>query len=105
MFSTKQMDEMDNEEANNDEASSGMVCSENSQASYKCTVCANVYDPAKNGDGVAFDDLPESWTCPVCGQLKACMEFHQWISAADNSKNGGRLGFMQEIRRPAEAVA
>ncbi|MBD3388325.1 MAG: rubredoxin [Candidatus Altiarchaeales archaeon] len=40
---------------------------------YKCKVCGYVYDPEK-GDpisnikpGTAFKDIPEGWTCPVCG--------------------------------------
>ena len=40
---------------------------------YVCTVCDWVYDPAV-GDpdagiapGVAFEDLPDDWVCPVCG--------------------------------------
>jgi len=43
---------------------------------YKCLVCGWIYDPAK-GDpvggikpGVPFEDLPESWECPVCGAKK-----------------------------------
>lgn len=39
---------------------------------YVCTNCAYVYDPAK-GDplshvppGTAFQDLPDSWVCPIC---------------------------------------
>ncbi len=43
---------------------------------YVCGICGYVYDPAK-GDpesdikpGVAFEDLPEDWTCPVCGAGK-----------------------------------
>ena len=39
---------------------------------YRCLVCGWVYDPSV-GDpdhgipaGVAFDDLPEEWECPVC---------------------------------------
>jgi len=31
-----------------------------------CKVCGYIYDPAENG-GIAFADLPETWTCPVCG--------------------------------------
>ncbi len=40
---------------------------------YVCDVCDWVYDPAigdpDNGiqSGVAFEDLPEDWVCPVCG--------------------------------------
>ncbi len=43
---------------------------------YVCEVCGYVYDPAQ-GDpeagvapGTAFDDLPDNWTCPVCGASK-----------------------------------
>ncbi|HAR98691.1 MAG: rubredoxin [Syntrophales bacterium] len=44
--------------------------------SYECGVCGYVYDPAKgdpdNGiaPGVPFEDLPEGWTCPICGAEK-----------------------------------
>lgn len=37
-----------------------------------CTSCSYIYDPAVgdplNGvePGVAFDDLPEEWCCPLC---------------------------------------
>ncbi len=43
---------------------------------YVCDVCGYVYDPAK-GDpdggiakGVAFEDLPDDWVCPICGSGK-----------------------------------
>ena len=43
---------------------------------YICTVCSYVYDP-EEGDpdngvdaGTAFKDIPEDWTCPVCGAEK-----------------------------------
>jgi rubredoxin len=43
---------------------------------YVCTICGYVYDPAK-GDpdsgvkpGTAFTDLPDGWTCPICGAGK-----------------------------------
>ncbi len=45
--------------------------------SYVCSVCGYVYDPAQ-GDpehgvspGTAFPDLPETWTCPICGADKS----------------------------------
>jgi len=41
-----------------------------------CSVCGYVYDPEK-GDpdggitpGTAFEDIPDSWTCPICGAQK-----------------------------------
>jgi flavin reductase (DIM6/NTAB) family NADH-FMN oxidoreductase RutF/rubredoxin len=51
-----------------------------SAASYVCSVCGYVYDPAKgdpdNGisPGTKFEDLPDSWTCPVCGADKSKFE-------------------------------
>ncbi|NDY41951.1 rubredoxin [Dissulfurirhabdus thermomarina] len=45
-----------------------------------CSVCGYVYDPAE-GDpaggvapGTAFEDLPDGWTCPVCGAAKDAFE-------------------------------
>jgi rubredoxin len=39
---------------------------------YICTCCGYIYDP-EAGDplnevapGTAFDELPESWVCPLC---------------------------------------
>lgn len=40
---------------------------------YECSVCGYIYDSelgdVENGipSGVAFEDLPEDWTCPDCG--------------------------------------
>jgi thiamine pyrophosphate-dependent acetolactate synthase large subunit-like protein/rubredoxin len=36
---------------------------------YKCTVCNYIYDEAK--EGIRFFDLPDDWTCPVCGSPKS----------------------------------
>jgi len=47
---------------------------------YVCSVCGYVYDPA-DGDpdngvnaGTAFADIPDDWTCPVCGASKDMFE-------------------------------
>lgn len=47
---------------------------------YACSVCGYVYDP-EQGDpdngiaaGTRFEDLPEDWTCPVCGAEKSNFE-------------------------------
>jgi rubredoxin len=43
---------------------------------YVCEVCGYVYDPnagdPDNGidPGTSFEDLPDDWTCPVCGASK-----------------------------------
>ena len=33
---------------------------------YVCKICGYVYDPAENNN-VPFEELPEDWTCPICG--------------------------------------
>jgi flavin reductase (DIM6/NTAB) family NADH-FMN oxidoreductase RutF/rubredoxin len=49
-------------------------------ASYKCGVCGYVYDPAEGDSaggiaaGTPFEDLPDSWVCPVCGAPKTEFE-------------------------------
>jgi len=47
---------------------------------YECLACGYIYDP-KSGDsesgipaGVAFENLPEDWVCPVCGVGKDSFE-------------------------------
>ncbi len=47
---------------------------------YVCTACNYVYDPAvgdpENGiaAGTPFEELPEDWTCPLCGLGKEVFE-------------------------------
>ncbi|PWM21702.1 MAG: hypothetical protein DBX44_08250, partial [Oscillospiraceae bacterium] len=36
---------------------------------YVCSICGYVYDEAK--EKTPFSQLPESWTCPLCGAPKA----------------------------------
>jgi flavin reductase (DIM6/NTAB) family NADH-FMN oxidoreductase RutF/rubredoxin len=47
---------------------------------YICGVCSYIYDPAK-GDpdggiapGTAFEDIPDTWVCPICGVDKSNFE-------------------------------
>lgn len=49
-------------------------------AKYKCKVCGYIYDPEK-GDpegginpGTPFEEIPDSWVCPVCGAAKSKFE-------------------------------
>lgn len=47
---------------------------------YVCSVCGYVYDPEagdpENGvdAGTAFVDVPDDWTCPICGATKDLFE-------------------------------
>lgn len=46
-------------------------------AKYECTVCGYIYDPLQgdpdNGiaPGTRFEDIPDTWTCPMCGVGKS----------------------------------
>lgn len=47
---------------------------------YKCTICGFIYDPYE-GDpdggispGTPFEEIPDTWVCPVCGVSKADFE-------------------------------
>ena len=47
---------------------------------YTCIPCGWEYDPAvgapDNGNepGTSFEDLPDDWTCPLCGAGKDSFE-------------------------------
>jgi rubredoxin len=48
--------------------------------SYRCKPCGYIYDPAA-GDpdggvapGTAFEQIPDTWVCPLCGATKAEFE-------------------------------
>jgi flavin reductase (DIM6/NTAB) family NADH-FMN oxidoreductase RutF/rubredoxin len=53
---------------------------EETMASYKCTICGYIYNPAEGDSasgiaaGTAFENLPDSWVCPVCGASKTEFE-------------------------------
>ena len=39
---------------------------------YKCTICGRIYDDSV--ETVKFEDLPDTWVCPVCGVGKDMFE-------------------------------
>ncbi len=42
----------------------------------RCVICGYIYDPEQGDDtqgiqpGTKFEDLPDDWTCPLCGATK-----------------------------------
>ncbi|MBQ1210103.1 MAG: rubredoxin [Bacteroidales bacterium] len=36
---------------------------------YECLICGYIYDEAV--EGTPFSELPEDWTCPLCGVGKS----------------------------------
>lgn len=53
---------------------------DNKMDKYECSACGYIYDPEigdpDNGidPGTSFEDLPESWVCPICGVPKDMFE-------------------------------
>ena len=47
---------------------------------YRCIVCDYIYDPelgdedADISPGTSFEDLPDDWVCPDCGEPKESFE-------------------------------
>ncbi len=54
-----------------------------SETKYECTVCKYIYNPKYGNEkaGIhpqtAFDDLPDNWVCPVCGEKKNVFEIYE----------------------------
>lgn len=50
---------------------------------YECVECKYIYNPkfgnekAEIKPGTSFDDLPDNWVCPVCGEGKDMFEMHE----------------------------
>ncbi|MDR2426371.1 MAG: rubredoxin [Endomicrobium sp.] len=47
---------------------------------WKCSACGYIYDPT-TGDadsgiasGTPFEQIPDDWTCPICGVSKEMFE-------------------------------
>ena len=56
------------------------IASPSASVKYRCSVCGWVYDPELGDEqggikpGTPFEQLPEDWTCPVCGAAKDAFE-------------------------------
>ncbi len=50
---------------------------------YECLECKYIYNPKFGNEkagiapGTSFEDLPDNWVCPVCGEGKDMFEMHQ----------------------------
>lgn len=55
------------------QAKSAFLALEAASGRYRCLVCGYLYNPVRGepksgiAAGTAFEDLPESYVCPVCG--------------------------------------
>lgn len=62
------------------EETKATINKENNMEKYVCKICGYVYDPVKAdpddgiAPGTAFEQIPDSWVCPVCGADKSQFE-------------------------------
>lgn len=42
----------------------------------RCGRCQHVFFPSEDGKGLKFEDLPDDWTCPMCGAPKSAYARH-----------------------------
>lgn len=55
----------------------------NEDSKYECIVCKYIYNPKIGNEkagikpGTTFEDLPEGWVCPVCGERKDMFEMNE----------------------------
>jgi len=66
---------------------------------YECGLCSYLYDEAK--EGVRWEDLPDDWTCPVCGSGKDSFTL---VTAMVPATASTRIGeeYLSEWHRPAD---
>lgn len=56
---------------------------ENPNQRYECEECKYIYNPKYGNEkanitpNTTFDDLPEEWECPVCGNPKMLFKIHE----------------------------
>lgn len=56
---------------------------DNKDAKYVCNVCKYIYNPKTGNEragikpGTKFEELPENWVCPVCGESKDVFEIDE----------------------------
>ncbi len=65
---------------------------------WKCCTCGWIYDPSqinaenKINRGLVFEDLPDSWVCPICGCGKEAFEPQDSASKSTPDREKFRLG-------------
>ncbi len=71
---------------------------------YVCSICGYVYD--EEVEGTPFSELPDTWTCPLCGAAKSAFEPER--AAADTAPSNARAAAAETLATdtpPAPAAA
>lgn len=74
---------------------------------YKCGICGHIYDEEK--EGVKFEDLPDSWTCPMCGVPKSMFklveeEVKEVLPDVNNVAYNNPENYLKEYQRSNDEV-
>lgn len=67
---------------------------------YRCLMCGHIYDEEK--EGTKFSDLPESWTCPMCGVPKAMFQEMEEDTSDDKKAEAAEAS---QVTASAQAAA
>jgi glutamate synthase domain-containing protein 2/rubredoxin len=75
-------------------------------AKYQCGLCSYIYDEAT--EGTAWEELPDDWTCPVCGSSKSefflVQEEEPTAAPALESVGIGEEAYLKRWNRPTDAM-
>jgi len=72
------------------------------RAAHQCDLCSHIYDEAR--EGVRWGDLPNDWTCPVCGSGKNSFAPVAPPAPATATTSSTTVGedYLGEWRRPTD---
>ena len=66
---------------------------------YVCSICGYVFD--EEVEGTPFSELPDTWTCPLCGAAKSAFEPERAAASADAGATAA--GASSAVTSPADA--
>ncbi len=71
---------------------------------YQCELCAHIYDEAK--EDVPWDELPDDWTCPVCGSGKSSFIIIKTVSQSPKATESKEVEeeYLAEWRRLSDDI-
>ncbi len=64
-------------------------------AKWKCSVCGYIYDESR--EKVLFAELPEDWTCPVCGAPKSAFRLVEGAGEERKAAEGEFAGTVADL--------
>lgn len=68
---------------------------------YVCSICGYVFD--EEVEGTPFAELPDTWTCPLCGAAKSAFEPERAAGDADAGATPAGVGTAATAAAPADA--